>query len=445
MNKVQKKMLVTGGTGAAILVLACGIYGIGYARQLSEAKEAAEELKYKESVVKSYADISYDNKNLGDIDLSGLKSEEIAEALRIESAVYQNRKVLVKVDEDEYTFSMKKLGEDIYYETSDGIRYNLGEEELIASYIVALDKDMDLQEQYEIISGNNEASECNISVKCKYNENKLKKFIEKLKKNYIKPMVNSHMEKNGDISKARKGSTLDIKVIKKQLKNYLNSDIRDDFETEYETTIIKPEWKKDDLKKVKEVISEFSTTFISTSSRGHNIIVGASRINGTCLLPGEKVSFDEVIHDSSDGQKFYAAGSYLNGKVVQTEGGGICQVSTTAYNALLKAGIIPVKRFPHSMPVHYVPLGLDAAISAGEKDLMIKNTLDVPILINGFTEGNTLTFQVVSYKDALNDFSYEPRSVQLSSLKAESYLDVYKNGKKKKTIYLNTDVYRAGA
>ena len=258
-------------------------------------------------------------------------------------------------------------------------------------------------------------------------------------------MVNSHMEKNGDISKARKGSTLDIKVIKKQLKNYLNSDIRDDFETEYETTIIKPEWKKDDLKKVKEVISEFSTTFISTSSRGHNIIVGASRINGTCLLPGEKVSFDEVIHDSSDGQKFYAAGSYLNGKVVQTEGGGICQVSTTAYNALLKAGIIPVKRFPHSMPVHYVPLGLDAAISAGEKDLMIKNTLDVPILINGFTEGNTLTFQVVSYKDALNDFSYEPRSVQLSSLKAESYLDVYKNGKKKKTIYLNTDVYRAGA
>lgn len=157
---------------------------------------------------------------------------------------------------------------------------------------------------------------------------------------------------------------------------------------------------------------------------------------------GRKSVFDQVIHDSSDGQGFQAAGSYLNGQVVQTEGGGICQVSTTAYNAVLRAGILPVTRLPHSMPVHYVPLGLDAAISAGSKDLVIENTFDVPILIKAFTYGNELTFQIVSYEGVLNGYSYVPRAVKLSSLKAEAYLDIYKNGQLKESKLLHTDTYQ---
>lgn len=102
-----------------------------------------------------------------------------------------------------------------------------------------------------------------------------------------------------------------------------------------------------------------------------------------------------------------------------------------------------MSRLPHSMSVHYVPLGLDAAISEGVKDLLVENTLDVPILIKAFTNGNTLTFQIVSYKGALKDYRYEPRSVVLSSLKAEAYLDIYKDDKLKESKFLHTDTYRA--
>lgn len=445
MKKVQKVMLAVGIIGVSTLIFIFGMYSVKYYMSQKHAKEVAAEIERREGIVESYSDVAYGNKSYDDVDLSGLTVEEITQELEKGSSLYSDRMVTISVDDDIYKYSMKKLGEKIYYKVSDGSRFQLGEEEKIAEIIVNMDKDKEMQEQYDIITGENEPAEYAVTVKCKYNKDKLNKFMDKLENNHVLDVVNAHIKKSGEITDAKQGKSLEIKKIKKKLKKYLNSESTKDYKAEYETTIVEPEWKKKDLKKVKTVISEFSTTFISSSSRGHNIIVGASRINGICLLPGESVSFDEVIHDESDGKKFQAAGSYLNGKVVQTEGGGICQVSTTAYNVLLRAGIIPTTRFPHSMPVHYVPLGLDAAISAGVKDLVVKNTLDVPVIIKAFTKGNTLTFQIVSYKGALNGYSYKPRSVLLSSLKAKACLDIYKNGKLKETRFLHTDTYRAAS
>lgn len=442
MKKSQKILLFN------IIVVLCitgvigGLYGYNYYVKQKKAKEAAAEVKRREGIVESYKDIAYGNKILGNVDLSGMTVDEIVNQLKTESKVYKKRKATISVDGDTYSYSMKKFGENIFYKASDGSKFKLGDEENLASIFVNMDKDKEMQEQYGIIIGSSDASDYSVVVKCKYNKEKLDKFIEKLEKNHVKAVINSRIDKNGNITDAKKGRSLELKKIRKKLKKYLNSDSREDYRAEYMTSKVKPEWKKDDLKKVNTIISEFSTTFVSYSDRGHNIQVGASRINNICLLPGERVSFDQVIHDSSDGQGFQAAGSYLNGQVVQTEGGGICQVSTTAYNALLRAGILPVKRLPHSMPVHYVPLGLDAAISAGSKDLVVENTFDVPILIKAFTSGNRLTFQIVSYAGALKGYSYVPRAVKLSSLKAKAYLDIYKDGVLKESKLLHTDTYR---
>lgn len=443
MKKLHKILVAAGIIGTCTLAAMGGVYGFNYYVDQKEAKAAAAEIRRRESIVGSYKDIAYGNKKLAGVDLSGMTVDEITDGLKLESKVYQDRKVKLNIDGKEYSYSMKKLGENIYYKTSDGLKFQLGEEEEIANIIVNMDKDRDMQEQYDIITGNGTASDYSIEIECKYNKKKLDKLIAKLDENHVKPAINSHIDKSGNITKAEEGRDLGLKKIKKKLKKYLNSEKKTNYKAEYSTTVVKPEWKKDDLEKVNTVISEFSTSFVSYTSRGHNVKMGASRLDGICLLPGERVSFDEVIHDDSDGQRFQAAGSYLNGKVVQTEGGGICQVSTTAYNAFLLAGIIPVSRLPHSMPVHYVPLGLDAAISEGVKDLLVENTLDVPILIKAFTNGNTLTFQIVSYKDALKGYSYEPRSVALSSLKAEAYLDIYKDGRLQESKFLHTDTYRA--
>lgn len=441
MKKSQKILL------SIIIVVFCitgtisGVYGYNYYINQKKAKAAAAEIKRREELVESYKNIAYGNKLLGDMDLSGMTEDEIINKLKAESEIYKKRKAVICVDNNTYDYSMKKFNENIFYKTSDGLKFKLGDEEKLASILVNMDKDKQMQEQYNIINGDIDASKYSVVVKCKYNKKELDKFIDKLDKNHVRDVVNSRIDKNGNITKAKNGRSLELKEIKTELKKYLNSDNKENYKAEYATSKVKPEWKKEDLKKVNTVISEFSTTFISYSERGHNIQVGASRINNTCLLPGERVSFDQVIHDSSDGQDFQTAASYLNGQVVQTEGGGICQVSTTAYNALLRAGILPVTRLPHSMPVHYVPLGLDAAISAGSKDLIVKNTFDVPILIKAFTYGNEITFQIVSYSDALKGYSYVPRAVQLSSLKAMAYLDIYKDSVLKESKLLHTDTY----
>ena len=88
------------------------------------------------------------------------------------------------------------------------------------------------------------------------------------------------------------------------------------------------------------------------------------------------------------------AGAYENGQTVQSYGGGVCQVSTTLYNAVILAELEITERFSHSMPVDYVELSMDAAIAGDYKDLCFKNNLDTPVYIEGYTVGKDLYFNI---------------------------------------------------
>lgn len=441
MKPIYKKILIGLAAVNAVNVLAIG--GLYVKGKLDDRAEAVlREQQMQE--VENHQSRSYGNKKLGDTDLSGRTAGEIAEQLKQELSSYRQRKAVLTVNGNRHSYSMKKLKETYCYEGSDGQRFSVGEEQKLADYIVGIDKDLDRRDQYAIISGEKQAAGYTVSVRPMVNQKHVNKMVQKLAAKYNIPVQNSHIRKNGGITKTARGRVLKTKALKKDLKSYLRGNSKEDYTASYETEVVKPTWFPKDLRRVNTVISSFTTSFISTTSRGHNIQVGASRINGICLLPGETASFDKIVHDSSDGQYFQEAGSYLNGQTVQTKGGGICQISTTAYNALLRAGIIPAKRYPHSMPVHYVPLGLDAAISEGVKDLVVKNTLDVPIVIKMFAKGNSLTTQIISYKGTLKGYSYQPRAVQLSSTRAKAYLDTYKKGRKISTQLLHTDSYRLG-
>ena len=91
------------------------------------------------------------------------------------------------------------------------------------------------------------------------------------------------------------------------------------------------------------------------------------------IMPGQEVSVSTAILPRTSANGYREAGAYLNGETVMAIGGGICQVSSTVYNAVKNAGLVVLERHPHSMPVHYLPLGLDAAISSGSKDLRFRN------------------------------------------------------------------------
>lgn len=162
------------------------------------------------------------------------------------------------------------------------------------------------------------------------------------------------------------------------------------------TKVEEPIGNKEELEKVQDLLGTFGTSFSSSANRTGNIRSAAGYINGTIVYPGEEFSANEVMRypfTIEDG--YFSAGSYLKGKTVNSMGGGVCQVSTTLYNAALLAELEIVERNNHSMTVSYVPLSADAAVAGGYLDLKFKNNTDAPIYIEGFvTNGKRLDFNI---------------------------------------------------
>lgn len=139
--------------------------------------------------------------------------------------------------------------------------------------------------------------------------------------------------------------------------------------------------------------TDFST---STSERKYNVRKGAGLINGAVLKPGDVFSTNDTLGVRSTSNGWKMANAYESGAVVPQAGGGVCQLSTTLYNAIVKGDLEVVYRRNHSMPVHYVKEGLDATINSVGNiiDFKFKNNTSSDIVIIGYTSGNKLTFEV---------------------------------------------------
>jgi len=141
------------------------------------------------------------------------------------------------------------------------------------------------------------------------------------------------------------------------------------------------------------------------SSVRANIALASSRLNGTAILPGATFSFNSTVGEAS------AANGYMQGRVLYADtavhepGGGVCQVSSTLFNALLLAGCTIIERHRHNQPVRYVDPGLDATIRYGKKDLRMKNPHDFPLYI--FAEVNDRTLNITIRADTRLQQSYE--------------------------------------
>ncbi|MDF2521149.1 MAG: hypothetical protein K0R84_1777 [Clostridia bacterium] len=150
---------------------------------------------------------------------------------------------------------------------------------------------------------------------------------------------------------------------------------------------------------IKEKISEFTTRFdAGNASRSSNIRLAAKIINGTVLAPGEVFSFNTIVGERTLERGFKEAGVYMNGKVDTGIGGGICQVSTTLYNAVLYADLHVLERYNHSLTVPYVPLSRDAAVSWGLQDFRFVNNTDYHIYIYASASKSSITFALFSTK-----------------------------------------------
>lgn len=154
------------------------------------------------------------------------------------------------------------------------------------------------------------------------------------------------------------------------------------------------------LDKITDVVSEYSTRFPAyQSSRNTNIRLAAQKLSGHILMPGETLSFNQTVGQRTVKGGYREAPVLMNGKHDTGIGGGICQVSTTLYNATLLSDLKIVQRQNHSVPSVYVPVGRDATVDWPNLDLVIQNNRDVPIAIVSSYEAGRITFRVLGQKD----------------------------------------------
>ena len=207
------------------------------------------------------------------------------------------------------------------------------------------------------------------------------------------------------------------------------------------------------VKNKTRLISAFTTYFDSSNfDRAHNIRLAAATVNGTVLAPGEVFSFNGVVGERTADRGFKSAKIIEKGEFVDGVGGGVCQVSTTLYNAALLAGCQITEFHPHSLAVSYVPPSCDAMVSGTYYDLKFKNSLSEKLYIRAAAGKGYVTFYFYGKSDGAQ-YSYasrvtgnipapeevtdDPSRVKdgRDGILSEGYLTVTRGGIKKTVLY----------
>jgi len=156
----------------------------------------------------------------------------------------------------------------------------------------------------------------------------------------------------------------------------------------------------EEVDKIVSVAATFSTRFPANNRpRCINIQIAAGYIDGYVMMPGDVFSFNEVVQARTRKRGFKEAGVYVNGRHDTGIGGGICQVSSTLYNAALLANLKIVQRTNHSLPVPYVPLGQDSTVSYPHLDLKFENSTPLPISVDLVYLPGKLTASILGVKN----------------------------------------------
>lgn len=274
------------------------------------------------------------------------------------------------------------------------------------------------------------------------NTDEFKETPEKISIMNSKEPVNAGVEKSEGVTKivyTQDGVKIDAEKIKKALGDYSEN-------TEVTVDIEKIEPDKVDVNTdglFNDILGEYSTSGFGGSGRAENIRLAAKYINNKILNPGEVFSYCDNVGRTTAERGFKMATVYSNGKAVPGMGGGICQVSSTLYNAVLKANLELVQRVNHSLPVHYVPWGLDATVSSGNPDFKFKNNKNSPIKVEAMCNNGRLTIRILGVSTGENvEVWSEKSSSQGNYVTYKTYKKVTKDGNVVYNGYLNSSTYK---
>lgn len=331
---------------------------------------------------------------LGAVEISGMTEAEVeAEARKQEEKALQQG-IQMQMNLHTVTINVQDLG--LTVDTDDAAREALAygrQGNLVHRY-----------RQQQELKGDGHTLRLGYSV----DPEKVKTALEEKCVPYNEESVDSQLVKKEDgsfeIISGSAGSEIDVEASVEAVQEYISNEWNglEDGRVELVMNTVEGQSDPEELGKVQDVLGEASTEYAADAgARCKNVEAGVRKVSGTVIYPGEEFAMLEKVVPFNEENGYAKAAEYRGGKVVYDYGGGICQVSTTLYQAVLKAELEVTERYNHSMMVSYSDPGFDAAIAEGSKDFKFKNNTNAPIYIEGYTQNGRVGFRIYGeeYRD----------------------------------------------
>lgn len=406
-----------------------------------------------------YKDTIHDGVTIENLDVSGLSAIEAQVKIKNHfDQVIKEGKIHFTYDDQAWDVYVKDIGFTYDYINSVNKAYDIGRKGNILERV----------QQIFSLYGN----PYNIELESSFDHSKVDEIVQNMQKKIDKPPKNaSIVRKNGQfvITKEEKSYNVNVTEVKSQLEEKLKEyKYQDEIYIELLVQTVLPKITAESLRSIDALLSEYVTKFNPSSiNRSFNVRLAAKTMNGTVIMPGEIFSFNEVVGPRSVQRGYKSAHVIFKGELVDGLGGGVCQPSSTLYNATLLANLEIVERTKHTIPSSYVPKGRDATVSYGVLDFKFKNIFAHPIYLESYTHRNLMIvklygasqdrqnvqiqskdFQVikrpveVKYNDQLFEGEEEIEEKGRDGYKVTTYRIVYENNRMIRKERISKDYYR---
>lgn len=369
-----------------------------------------------------------DNIFIQGVEVSNMSKKEAIEAINKKykpqnlNLSYDNNNYEIDFEDIDLKYNSEELVEKAYNTTRTGSYFND-----ITSYI-----SMSMKSEGE-----------KYTIKVTYDEEKLDECLNKFANEINQDFKNASVYIGSGISvnPSKTGLKFETKENKELVKEALNNK---KYETiDLKVSVTKPKISTEDVSSINTCLASFSTTFNSALiERSYNIGLSAQRCNNVILKPGETFSYNEHTGMRVLSNGFKKASVIIGDQYEDAPGGGVCQTSTTLFNAVLLSGLKIDQVRNHSKTSQYVPRGRDAMVNDGDSDLRFTNNFDHAVYVQCYRSGSSVSAAIygasqdkVGVNIKVDNFTYNGRPA------AKTYRTITENGKSK-TSYIYTSVYR---
>lgn len=390
----------------------------------------------------AFASISYFNKNyiytdtvsknifVEGIDISGMTKEE---ALGAVTSKYTPQNIGLSFEENSFTISPKDIGLEYNVEAVVDNAYNYTKSESYFNNVGAVIGLINNEKQF--------------SIKSSYDEAKLSTSIENISNEINKTMSDAKVSisSSGGISvtSAVVGKEVDVAANKEAIYEMIEKKSFGNLNLVVNKK--EPNITTAQAQSVNTLLAEHTTRYtLNPVGRATNIALSAKSTSDILLMPGEEFSYNNLTGLRTKSNGYKDAGIIVNGKLEQGPGGGVCQTSTTLYNAVLFSGLKVTDTQNHSIASNYAPLGQDAMVSDGYSDLRFSNPYDHPVYIKNVIGNGTVTSRVYGNSADAKNISIKVDRFTEGGLAAtktyRQYID--SNGNIIDTEYIAKSVYK---